>query len=140
MVGEITRVRLARDSAVRANDPVAQFNAYASFYRDRGLSSDTSILTDYSVECALRTLTSQSALGAAPEYHLLTTALGTAQVDKFLPFSVLLLFFIKRKGRKKETKPIFHLDVCSDVGLTPCFYFCAAELQISLRAVRSCTT
>lgn len=56
-------VRL-RESAARLTDQGAQVIANSTVFRDRGLSSDTSILPNFAIERVLTAMMSQGALGA----------------------------------------------------------------------------
>jgi SAM-dependent methyltransferase len=55
MLGEIDLLRRRTRAARQANDARAEFNAFAEYYRDRGLASDTSIMANFSVNRALQT-------------------------------------------------------------------------------------
>lgn len=64
MVAENARYDRALDAARATNDPVAWIAANASLYRDRGLSSDTSILSSFAIDATLEALAAAGTLRA----------------------------------------------------------------------------
>jgi SAM-dependent methyltransferase len=64
MVAENARYTAAEESALRQRDRDATLRTYASMYRERGLSSDTSVPADFAVEQMLAALRSRGTLGA----------------------------------------------------------------------------
>ncbi len=63
IVGEFQAYDRTVQSALKS-DPNAGVTAYATIFRDRGLSADTSLLPDYGIERALEAIRSQGTLGA----------------------------------------------------------------------------
>jgi hypothetical protein len=53
MTTDVARLRRERSAAERTGDTPAAMDAYASYYRKRGLSTDASLLAAYSIERAL---------------------------------------------------------------------------------------
>ena len=64
MVAENAGYDRALDAARATNDPVAWLAANASLYRDRGLSSDTSILSSFAIDATLEALATAGTIGA----------------------------------------------------------------------------
>ena len=64
MLAEHADYTRALGAATRLDDPVAQLMAYAGLYRDRGLSSDTSLLSSFAVRAALDALKASGMLDA----------------------------------------------------------------------------
>jgi hypothetical protein len=62
MLSESADYSRVLESPNAAADPLAWMARYASLYRDRGLSSDTSILSSYAVDYALATLSASGLL------------------------------------------------------------------------------
>jgi hypothetical protein len=65
MAVEFQQYDRALQSTLRAS-PNADVTAYSTIFRDRGLSSDTSLVPDYGIERALDGMKSQGAIGAVP--------------------------------------------------------------------------
>jgi SAM-dependent methyltransferase len=65
MAAEFQRYDRALQSTLRQS-PSADVTAYSSIFRDRGLSSDSSLLPDYGIERALGGMKAQGAIGAVP--------------------------------------------------------------------------
>jgi SAM-dependent methyltransferase len=66
MLAENTAYTRALGAAKTLEDPIARLTAHASLYRDRGLSSDTSILSSFAVRTALDALNTSGLLGDPP--------------------------------------------------------------------------
>jgi hypothetical protein len=65
MAAEFQQYDRALQSTLRQG-PNADLTAYSTIFRDRGLSSDTSLAPDYGIERALDGMKSQGAIGAVP--------------------------------------------------------------------------
>ena len=59
MIGENDRYRRMLASAALLNDDTAKLSAYSAVYRDRGLSSDTSLAADFALDQALDAMSSK---------------------------------------------------------------------------------
>jgi hypothetical protein len=66
MVAEDTEYTRALAAPNPDADPVARMIPFSSLYRDRGLSSDTSMLSSFAVDATLEALKSSGMLGARP--------------------------------------------------------------------------
>jgi hypothetical protein len=66
MVAENASYDRALDAARATSDHVAWIAANASLYRDRGLSSDTSILSSFAIDATLEALAAAGTIGAEP--------------------------------------------------------------------------
>jgi SAM-dependent methyltransferase len=65
-----------------AKNPSADASAYATIFRDRGLSSDTSLLADYGVERALDAMKSQGKVAAGTIRHVAIVGPGLDFLNK----------------------------------------------------------
>lgn len=66
MVADNARYDRALEAARATGDPVAWIAATASLYRDRGLSSDTSMLSSFAIDATLERLVAEGTLGTRP--------------------------------------------------------------------------
>jgi SAM-dependent methyltransferase len=82
MVAENDRLRKAAESARRITDGDAQLGAYSTLYRDRGLSSDTSIRIDFAIERSLDAAKSKAQLGAGSIRRVAIVGPGLDFADK----------------------------------------------------------
>jgi hypothetical protein len=64
VIAENDRYRQAARSATLLPDTVEKLNAYSTMYRDRGLSSDTSLRPGFAIETTLAAMKSSGRLGA----------------------------------------------------------------------------
>jgi len=78
MLGEDAEYKGALEALNAAADPLAWMLPYASLYRDRGLSSDTSILSSFAVDSALGAL---SASGMIPRGTIARVAIVGPGLD-----------------------------------------------------------
>jgi len=63
VIAETERYRKTLESATLLTDERAKLNAYATAYRDRGLSSDTSIAADFALDAAIADAKSSGVIG-----------------------------------------------------------------------------
>lgn len=82
VIAENDGYRLAAQSANRLTDPAAKLGAYATLYRDRGLSSDTSLPADFAVEKALEAINSKGKLDAGSVRRVAILGPGLDFTDK----------------------------------------------------------
>ena len=86
IIGRVVRERegyeLATGSASQADDPLAKLATHSTLYRNRGLSSDTSIFPSFAVEETLRAIRAAALLGDAPVRRVAIIGPGLDFVDK----------------------------------------------------------
>lgn len=82
MVAENARHRAAARSAGRQANSVAASREYGSIYRDRGLSSDTSIAADFALDRAIAVLESEGRLGKGRVRRVAVVGPGLDFTDK----------------------------------------------------------
>ena len=64
VLAELDKNERALESAKQLGDPNAELATYLTLFRERGLSSDTSVLPAFAIEQALETIKAQGVLGA----------------------------------------------------------------------------
>ena len=77
-------------SAMLRNDPRAELLETATLFRDRGLSSDTSIDIDFAIERALEAIKAKGMLGAGSVRRVAIGSISIRIVHAFLPSQVRL--------------------------------------------------
>ena len=82
VVADNDRDRRTADSAKQLADQAARLTAFASLYRDRGLSSDTSIKADFALEQALAAIKSKGTFGAESIRRVAIVGPGLDFTDK----------------------------------------------------------
>ncbi len=82
VVGEVDGYVRALQSAKSLADPDAELAARSKLFRDRGLSSDTSLLPDFAVEQALAALASNAMLGPGSVRRVAVVGPGLDFTDK----------------------------------------------------------
>jgi hypothetical protein len=82
MIVESYRYRRTSQSARRLNTADGRFEAYSTLYRERGLSSDTSITTDFAIERTLMEIKSTGRLGARSIRRVAIVGPGLDFTDK----------------------------------------------------------
>ena len=79
---EFSRTDDALRSAARTSDPAAALAVQSTIFRDRGLSSDTSILVDYALERTLEALKAAGTLGAGAVRRVAIVGPGLDFINK----------------------------------------------------------
>jgi hypothetical protein len=86
IIGRVVRERetfeRATASAKQLDDPIARLATHSTLYRDRGLSSDTSIFPSFAIEQALTAIRSSGVLGNAPVRRVAIVGPGLDFTDK----------------------------------------------------------
>lgn len=82
MLAENAEFTRALGAAKALDNPIAQLTAHASVYRNRGLSSDTSILSSFAVRTALEALKTSGLLGGRPIRRVAIVGPGLDFVNK----------------------------------------------------------
>lgn len=82
MIAENERYRRVLASANLLKDDAAKLSAYAEVYRDRGLSSDTSLAADFALEQALAAMSAKGLLAAGDVRRVAIIGPGLDFTDK----------------------------------------------------------
>lgn len=82
VIGETESFVRTVEAMAQLDDPVAKLSLDASLYRDRGLSSDTSIVSNFAIDQALQELRSARALSAGAIRRVAIVGPGLDIVDK----------------------------------------------------------
>jgi SAM-dependent methyltransferase len=82
MVAEDSQYTRALEAPNPGVDPVAWMIPYSSLYRDRGLSSDTSILSSFAIDSTLEALKSSGMLGTRPIRRVAVIGPGLDFINK----------------------------------------------------------
>jgi hypothetical protein len=76
------RYRTVAQSAARLSNRDAELNTFATLYRDRGLSSDTSVNADYALDHAIEAMRATGRLGAGSIHRVAIIGPGLDFTDK----------------------------------------------------------
>jgi SAM-dependent methyltransferase len=82
LIKDNDRYQRAAQAAKRLTDSKAQLSSYSTLYRDRGLSSDTSLLADYGLDRALEAMKAKGTLGQATVRRVAVIGPGLDFTDK----------------------------------------------------------
>jgi hypothetical protein len=82
VVAELARYRRAAESARTPGDRSSALNAYATMYRDRGLSSDTRLTADFALDKALEAIAAKGALAPHSVRRIAIVGPGLDFTDK----------------------------------------------------------
>jgi SAM-dependent methyltransferase len=82
VIGELARYRRAAESARKPGDRSSALNAYATMYRDRGLSSDTRLTADFALDKALEAIAAKGALAPRSVRRIAIVGPGLDFTDK----------------------------------------------------------
>jgi CheR methyltransferase, SAM binding domain len=97
-------------SATSGDDPIAEFARRSNLYRTRGLSLDTSLLPNYSIDQALTTMKARGLLKPGAVRRVAIVGPGLDFADKDVGFDVY---------PQQTLQPFAVLDSLTRLGLTP---------------------